>query len=484
MNSPVVAQQRRIYQLEVVAAEPGTLITYDQIKLAGAICPDDPDPARIAVETRLHKALVTIYPCDPLETVTLPTDYASLAMDKAGYILIGRYHHGRPARYRLYNPAEGSALRSCLFGTTGAGKSSALQIIVAGEKRSRVVVTWLADLKGGQSVPEAKTNVDWWVTTQEGAIAMLRTAWMVMQERQRRYSALGRSKFLLGRPDWLLSVRIDEANRLLGPSSPYREEACWLITEIGRAGRSLGIGIHLAAQASHLEELGGSDTLRAMIKEGETILLRWSSRMMQQLVSDGLVPNGQQLAPLPRYADDTQLVSQFDEDEAGEETERVGTGGTAYLLSGRYPTARMRFFKIGSDTPCEGLDPKVLALYGTDEPLALTSDDWYAAGQAYATRLDGPAAMTAIAPVPAFTPTTGGGGGGNTGGKGSGGTPARAPTLIERVQAAADPRGGPGQVSARDIYADVLADGGSEIAEASVANALSTLRKRQAAAGV
>ncbi len=72
-------------------------------------------------------------------------------------------------------------------------------------------------------------------------------------------------------------MRIDEANRLLERGAPYRDEATHLVKELGRTGRSVGVGEELDAQASHLEELGGSDTLRAMLKEGEVVLLRWCS---------------------------------------------------------------------------------------------------------------------------------------------------------------------------------------------------------------
>ncbi|WP_329453728.1 hypothetical protein OG894_45315 (plasmid) [Streptomyces sp. NBC_01724] len=156
-------------------------------------------------------------------------------------------------------------------------------------KRSGIAVNY-ADLKGGQSAPEAygqtghatHGNVAWRVTTQEGTMAQLRTTWLTMMARQERYSRMGRSKFLIGRPDPLLYQIVDEANRLLEKGAPYRDEATFYIKDIGRTGRSLGVGIGLFAQAGHLEEMGGSDTLRAMLKEGEVILLRWTSVMRQK----------------------------------------------------------------------------------------------------------------------------------------------------------------------------------------------------------
>ncbi len=121
-------------------------------------------------------------------------------MDRYGRIVVGRYHNGRPARRRLFDPATGSAQRALVFGTTGAGKSRIVQYVLACEKRNRVV-SWYGDLKGGQSAPEAAGQVDWRATSQEEVILMLRAAVEVAQERQRRYSAIGRNAFCCGDPD-------------------------------------------------------------------------------------------------------------------------------------------------------------------------------------------------------------------------------------------------------------------------------------------
>ncbi|MFI0425309.1 hypothetical protein, partial [Spongiactinospora sp. 9N601] len=232
--------------------------------------------------------------------------------------------------------------------------SRTLQMELAAEKINGIV-SWLADLKHGQSVPEAEDNVDWFGTTPEEAMLALRSGAGVTNERMARYSAMGRTAFVLGRPDPLLHIRIEEANRLLEKGSPYREEATFLIRELGRTGRSVGVGVGLSAQASHLEELGGSDTLRAMLKEGEVTLLRWSSSMMRQLVADGLLPAGVQLMPIPKTLRPARLVSQFDDVDGDDEDDAEGTQGTAYILSGPHPTAMMRHWRVGSIEPLEGM---------------------------------------------------------------------------------------------------------------------------------
>jgi hypothetical protein len=366
----------------MVQVPPGQVIKYDLAALASAF--EIADPGRIAVETDGSRtALVTIYPSNPLAVMPPPSE-SDMLMDAYGRIVVGRYHNGRPARRKLFDPRTGSAVRALTFGTTGAGKSRTVQYVLACEKRNGIV-SWYGDLKGGQSAPEARGQVDWLATSQEEVILMLRAAVAVAQARQVRYAAMGRNAFVIGDPDPLLSVRIDEANRLLEKGAPYREEATYLVKELGRTGRSVGIGEELDAQASHLEELGGSDTLRAMLKEGEVTLLRWSSSMMRQLVADGLLPAGTQLMPIPKSLKPRVLRSQFATD-VDDDDDVCDTQGTAYLLSGTHPASMMRHFRIGSILPMPGLDPEILALYGPGDPKRLEETSLEAASEAYAAR--------------------------------------------------------------------------------------------------
>ncbi|MET8145676.1 hypothetical protein ABZU32_35695 [Sphaerisporangium sp. NPDC005288] len=451
----------------------GQVVRYDLAALCSAL--DITDATRIAVETDgSRRAIVTIYPTNPLAQVRAVTR-EDLVMDRHGRIVVGAYHNGLPVKKRLFDPSTGSAQRFLLFGTTGGGKSRTLQIQLIAEKVNGIV-SWVADLKFGQSVPEAEGNVDWFMRAQEAAILMLRSAVAVAQERMRRYSAAGRTSFLLG-VDPLLHVWIEEANRLLEKGAPYRDEGTYLIKELGRTGRSVGVGIGLSAQASHLEEMGGSDTLRAMLKEGEVTLLRWSSSMMRQLVADGLLPVGEQLVPIPKTLAPRVLRSQFDPAGDDDQDDAPGTQGTAYLLSGPRPTALMRHFRVGSIAPMPGLDPEILALYGPEEPARLEDASHEAAGEAYAARND-PSAMAALCdavlaeyeqqqgrPVPL--------GGGQPGGR-PGGQPRRSAARLEDrilavLAAAQEP------MTAGDILEAVNADGGREVRQGSVRNTLGAL---------
>jgi hypothetical protein len=453
----------------------GQVISYDLAKLCSAL--GIADPTRIAVETDgLRRAIVTIYPSNPLADVRAVT-VDDLIMDRRGYIVTGRYHNGRPVKLRLFDPSTGSAQRSLVFGTTGAGKSRVLQMMLIAEKRNRIV-SWVCDLKHGQSVPEARGNVDWFGTTPEEAILMLMAAVAVAQARMVRYSAMGRTAFMLGDPDPLIHVSIEEANRLLEKGSPYRDQATYLIRELGRTGRSVGVGIRLNAQASHLEELGGSDTLRAMLKEGEVILLRWSSSMMRQLVSDGLLPAGAQLIPIPKTLKPVELTSQFDAYD-DQDDDGAGTQGTAYILSGSHPTSMMRHWRVGSILPLPGLDPEILALYGDDDPAHLELASGEAAGAAYQNRHD-PDAMQALFAAMQEEQAKN---------KGQGNRAAYAaaaddddvpagprPALLEdRVLAVLAKAEKP--MTAEDVLAVVKADGGRQVSLGGVRNTLTALAK-------
>lgn len=187
------------------------------------------------------------------------------------------------------------------------------------------------------------------------------------ERRMAAYAEMGRSGFVINAPDPLTYGIVDEANRLLEKGAPFRDEAALLIKELGRTGRSVGVGIIIAAQAGHLDELGGSDTLRAMLKEGEVILLRWSSAMMQQLVGDGLIPRGEALQPIPKVVGQVRKIRRYTEQRADDEDD-VNSQGMLYHLTGIRPTSMARTYVVGSVEPCTGYDPVILAPYGDHEP--------------------------------------------------------------------------------------------------------------------
>ncbi|MEU5609400.1 DNA/RNA helicase domain-containing protein [Streptomyces sparsogenes] len=435
----------------VLKTPPGGVKNIDHDALCDLLKIDD--PSRVIFEQARGEAVVRVFPTNPLMHMR-PATVADLTMDARGRIVVGAYYDGSPLRIRLFDPKTGNAQRMAIFGTTGAGKSRALQSVLAACKRSGIVVH-LADLKEGQSVPEAAGNVATRVTTQKGAIRLLRRLVDEAERRMKAYGEMGRSGFILGDPDPLMYGVIDEANRLLEKGAPYRDEAAGLIKELGRTGRSVGVGIILAAQAGHLEEMGGSDTLRGMLKEGEVILLRWSSAMMAQLVSDGLLPRGESLQPIPKIVGQVRRIRRWNE-EVDEDEDEPNSQGMCYHLTSSRPTSMARFFLVGSIAPCRGHDPVILALYGDGPPPGKPFDlddapdpegDVPGGAPAASGRPSVPATAEAIPPGPV--------------------------TLADRITAAL--AGGP--LTEADLLAAVNADGHKQIKRGSLRTRVSDLRR-------
>ncbi|MGA5564298.1 DNA/RNA helicase domain-containing protein [Streptomyces platensis] len=362
---------RALMREYILKTRPGGVKNYDHDALCDLLEVDD--PSRVIFEQgRGREAVVRVFPTNPLARMRAIT-LEDLEIDENGCMRIGSYYDGEPLRMRVFDPDTGNAQRIIIFGTTGAGKSRALQAFLIACKRAGIVVH-LADLKEGQSVPEANGNVATRVTTQKEAMGLLRALVAEAQRRMTAYAKLGRSGFIINDPDPLMYGVIDEANRLLEKGAPYRAEATKLIKELGRTGRSVGVGIVLAAQAGHLDELGGSDTLRAMLKEGEVILLRWSSQMMASLVGDGLLPKGETLQPIPKILGRARRVQRWGT-PVDRSKEKPNSQGMCYHLTSARPTSMARVFLVGSLAPHTGYDPVIRKLYGPalppGEPLTL-----------------------------------------------------------------------------------------------------------------
>ncbi|MFJ2589733.1 transfer protein [Streptomyces sp. NPDC087538] len=415
------------------------------------------DYSRVIFEQGVgREAIVRVYPSNPLMDMR-EISLDDLRMDARGRVSLGTYFDGSPLRFRLFDPKTGNAQRGAVFGTTGAGKSRLVQAILIACKASGIVVH-LADLKRGQSVPEAKGHVATRVTTQYETILMLRGLVAEAERRMNEYAEMGRSGFVKDDPDPLVYGIVDEANRLLEKGAPFRDEGALLIKELGRTGRSVGVGIIIAAQAGHLDELGGSDTLRAMLKEGEVILLRWSSAMMQQLVGDGLVPRGEALQPIPKVVGQVRRVRRYGETSPDDEDD-VNSQGMLYHLTGIRPTSMARTYIVGSVEPCTGYDPVILDLYGDQPPPGEAIDL-----EAYMTAKERKAASGE------------GGGGGSTSA-----SPAEAfepePDTVtmstaQRILAVLPPAG----LAVADVLAALAKDGGRTVRRGSVLTTVSTLR--------
>ncbi|MFF3497270.1 winged helix-turn-helix domain-containing protein [Streptomyces sp. NPDC002795] len=399
------AEGHRIVLL--VASPPGKEIHLPHTAICSAFGIDD--PSRLVIETDgIRQGVVSIYKTNPLMKVRKAT-VEDLTMDSKGRVTIGVCHDGKPARMRLWDPSQG-ALRGITAGVTGAGKSVLQNLILAAEKRSGVV-SWVGDVQGGMSLPEAEGRVDWFAKGPVETLLMLTAAHAVMKYRERLSNEMGRGDFALGRPWPLINITLDEINRLLShPDEAMRKATAYLIADIQKTGRKVGIGIRLAVQSLHLKDLGDDDAIRQQGKVGALFLMRTASSSTKEMGLDGIAPAGFQMENIPaRIYENGQIEALFSgkDDEDGE-----STAGMAYM----FLDGRAKFMRTFFAEKVDGVYPDLIALYGDAPANGLTEGEAKAAqaGAAiYGVRHTNPYAdcdtlAQAFSDAPGSTPAAGG----------------------------------------------------------------------------
>ncbi|MGC4986633.1 hypothetical protein ACLQ18_39590 [Streptomyces sp. DT193] len=362
------AEPHRIVLL--VASPPGKEIHLPHTAICSAFGIDD--PSRLVIETDgIRQGVVSIYKTNPLMKVRKAT-VEDLTMDSQGRVTIGVCHDGKPARMRLWDPSQG-ALRGITAGVTGAGKSVLQNLILAAEKRSGVV-SWVGDVQGGMSLPEAEGRVDWFAKGPVETLLMLTAAHAVMKYRERISNEMGRGDFALGRPWPLINITLDEINRLLShPDEAMRKATAYLIADIQKTGRKVGIGIRLAVQSLHLKDLGDDDAIRQQGKVGALFLMRTASSSTKEMGLDGIAPSGFQMENIPaRIYENGQIEALFSgkDDEDGE-----STAGMAYM----FLDGRAKFMRTFFAEKVDGVYPDLIALYGDEPANGLTEGEAKAA---------------------------------------------------------------------------------------------------------
>ncbi|MFE5900940.1 hypothetical protein ACFQ67_26495 [Streptomyces sp. NPDC056488] len=362
------AEGHRIVLL--VASPPGKEIHLPHTAICSAFGIDD--PSRLVIETDgIRQGVVSIYKTNPLMKVRKAT-VEDLTMDAKGRVTIGVCHDGKPARMRLWDPSQG-ALRGITAGVTGAGKSVLQNLILAAEKRSGVV-SWVGDVQGGMSLPEAEGRVDWFAKGPVETLLMLTAAHAVMKYRERISNEMGRGDFALNRPWPLINITLDEINRLLShPDEAMRKATAYLIADIQKTGRKVGIGIRLAVQSLHLKDLGDDDAIRQQGKVGALFLMRTASSSTKEMGLDGIAPAGFQMENIPaRIYENGQIEALFSgkDDEDGE-----STAGMAYM----FLDGRAKFMRTFFAEKVDGVYPDLIALYGDEPANGLTEGEAKAA---------------------------------------------------------------------------------------------------------
>lgn len=235
-----------------------------------------------------HHAALTVYTVNPLQKIH-PWPGPETLDESTGLARIGVYADGDPVMYRFWRNGSGP-VHDLISGDTDGGKSRLLDLLLAMEKQSTLIHSWVIDPQGGQSLPDWQDDVGWFADSAEEGITLLMAAVRVMYHRSailsrtewtddngvKRRGFKGFTPGMLGMP--LLSITIDEAHAVL--RNPI---AVMLCQEIAKMGRKCGVRLRLVTQMPLLDQLGNSNVLRAQVASGNVIVLRTSAAISGQV---------------------------------------------------------------------------------------------------------------------------------------------------------------------------------------------------------
>jgi DNA-binding transcriptional ArsR family regulator len=258
------------------------------------------------------RARLMVLTTNPLQGVH-PWPGPQLLDATTGTAPVGVYPDAEQAAYRFWQPGSG-AVHGLVAGTTGAGKSQFVGMLLAYERHSgRLIVSWVCDPQHGQSLPDWMDHVDFAARSAEEGVQMLHMARAVMYARNRYLADVewtdeqgrrrkGRASFEPTPEMPLLSVTVEEAHAVF-----VYDEAVKLAEEIGKMGRKCGVSLRLITQVPLLSQLGNSMTLRDAVAGGNVIVLRTANRLSGQVAFNGTLPVDP--AQLPRRFPDGSSTS-------------------------------------------------------------------------------------------------------------------------------------------------------------------------------
>ena len=225
------------------------------------------DPTRVTVtrlpDGRNDRAFIALHYVNPLQEVRT---FTKPSLDKAtGWITIGVYADGTPARWRLYEPGSGPC-GGLIFGAQGSGKSSLANQLAAEITQAGFAVLWLGDGQEGLSMPDwVEQGARWFGYTIAETRRMLQGAERVLEARQRRrrsirrIDAKGRSKrgaaqFDATPEEPYLYVLVDEWPEV-GPDPECRR----IVARLLKTGRKVGITCIVISQIPSVAEFGSDN---------------------------------------------------------------------------------------------------------------------------------------------------------------------------------------------------------------------------------
>lgn len=326
----------------IITLPPGKLTTTQAIRAVEPIASaySVPLPSVAVEETatgEFDRALIRVYSRNPLRDVrTFP---GPQAYDPAtGVAQIGVYVDQAPVLYRFWEPDSGP-LGDLISGTIGAGKSSVLNVLLTIE-RHHGMISVVIDPKRGASLPDWQDSVARWAGTAQDGVELLLEMERVMLRRNQLLGSLewtderGRRRKGISFFDptfepigalglRLLNITIDEAHQVLEyPEAARAAEA------IAKMGRSTGMKLRLVTQVPLVDQLGGSSTLKELVRSGNVICLRTGGRLSGEVAFAGELPVDPVM--LPRHWPDGS-----------------STAGLCFIVGEQARTAQARLFHPG-----------------------------------------------------------------------------------------------------------------------------------------
>ncbi|MEV3927032.1 FtsK/SpoIIIE domain-containing protein [Actinomadura coerulea] len=253
----------------------------------------------------VYRARLTVLTTSPLEKVTKWTGPGLDAAEGTFPAVVTA--DGERLPWRLWWPGAGMC-HGLIAGTTGSGKSAALDLVLSEIAMSDRLIPVIIDGSGGMSLPDWIPHVPYQATTIEEAIELLERLVAAMDARFDKLRKVrwtdkhGRAR--VGRnsidptPDMPgIAIIIDEAHRLL-MDSDHGKRIRRLVEIITQMGRKVAFSVILATQQASVSQLGGSSVIRDMCKGGNVIALRTGERVSGGMVGNVALPEPLHTLPL------------------------------------------------------------------------------------------------------------------------------------------------------------------------------------------
>jgi hypothetical protein len=259
-------------------------------------------------------------------------------MDPAtGLVRAGRFADGSPAHMKWYTPRYGTR-HDLISGTTGSGKTALLDLYCMIALTSGCFVPVICDPQEGQSLPfwRDKCLYASGVGQVERLLRGLHAGFLDRSSYLATLPWVDDGVRMPGMPffDYELTglpmplIILDEAHMVLKDGSRQQRAIRDAVLEMARLIRKTGGKMTLATQLPSLEDLGGKQALRDMLRGGNV----WSGRTANKVAS-GMLGLVKDPSEIPRYFGD------------GEETAGLG------YMDGpdNRPDAPMRTDRVGKE---------------------------------------------------------------------------------------------------------------------------------------